>query len=397
MDTARIKAIAVLGYRFNLHLLRSVIGKKKPDQAELFRSYFREDRITSLTAAEHLELPAFEKCVACGLCPSHCRVMELAEGRFLGPMHLAITASRSQPDFLHDLDSLLLCAACGQCEPSCPEKVPVAAIAQAMRAMIFRVAEDKLPPAYHEAKDNLKRYGNIYGAAAELDLPKKSAGAGALVLGPKLRRQPERAKIVFSVLTKIGFDLTAIEEGGVGGVAEALGLSPDTGWVDRLGSTAAKTVIVADPEVWRKLRADSRMNGKMVKWIGEAVAEKWPAGLDLSKVVKGPVAVHDPGPLARGSNLGGRMRELLTRAGIAVKEMTPGREESPPVGWEGGVDLVAPELARLLAVARLEDAKAAGAASLIALCAEDAEILSAASKDDFPVLYFMELIQRALS
>lgn len=395
MDTARIKALVVLGYNFNLHMLRKVVSRDCTDQAELFRGYFREDRLPALTEREHRELLEFEGCVACGLCPSHCRVMALAAGRFQGPLHLATAASRSQPEFRDDLDSLLLCSVCGQCEPICPEHVPVSRMTRAMRGIIWRVAPEALPQAYHEAAENLKRHGSILGAAPALDLPVKSSAAAALVLGPGLSHSPARARQVFDLLARLGYDLTAVSEGSLGGVAASLGLTPDTRWVETLARSSQKTVIAADPETWRALKDDPRVAGKTVKSLLEAVAEKWPAGLSLAGAGKGPVSVHDPAAFARGSGQWRLARELLARGKAEVKEMAEHGEWSPPVGSEGGVSLGDPALAKSLAQARLADAQAVGAQTLVALSGDDADVLAAA-KGEPEAIDFVELITRAL-
>src|SRR4030042_1551043 len=140
MVLKQLKSLSVLGWNFGLHLLRAVIPRAKEDQAEKFRSYFRPDRITSFTPEEHKAILEFETCTLCGICSSHCRVMAISTGKFLGPEPLAACASRSQPDFAADASSLYLCAVCGQCEPDCPELVPVARMAMHMRNLIRRAA-----------------------------------------------------------------------------------------------------------------------------------------------------------------------------------------------------------------------------------------------------------------
>ncbi|HUT52198.1 MAG TPA: (Fe-S)-binding protein [bacterium] len=397
MDTARIKALAVLGYNFNLHLLKKVLPHEKKDQAELFRSYFKDDRIAPFTAAETAELNGFETCVACGLCPSHCRVMELSEGKFLGPMHLAVAASRSQPEFMHDGDSLFLCAACGQCEPVCPERVPVGRMARAMRAMLWRTAPEALPEAYHHAAENLKRHGSIYGEPAAGAAPEHRDAGAALVLGPSLKRDAGRAGRVAEALKKLGIDVTCINEGSIGGVAESLGLVPDTGWVDALAASAARTVIVAEPDEWIALKDDLRLKGKAVKFILEAVAEKMPAGLTLASLINGRAAVHDTHALCRRSSMWKLSRDVLGRAGVGIVEMEKHGEWSPPLGWEGGIELALPGLAGLLARARLDDAARAGALSLIVFSAADAALLERAGVDhEVSVHYFLDMVHEAL-
>lgn len=397
MDTSRIKSIAVLGYYFNRHLIRSLIPGKEADQAELFLSYFRDDRIASFTEAEHEALAAFEGCVACGLCPSRCRVMEHAPGRFQGPMHIAVSASRSHPDFVNDLDNILLCAACGQCEPICPSRVPVSRIASTMRAMIWRVLPESMPAAYQKAREDLENHGSIYGPEPEHDSKINGGAKVALVLGPLLRQDPARSNNILEVLEKLGCKAGLVEEGTIGGVAESLGLVPDTDWVTKLAQSTAGTVIVADPEVWTSLVNDERLEGRQVKFLLETIAEKWPSGLSLCDVVEGVATVHDTWPLARSSSLWRLSREFFDQGKVELVEMEDHGDESPPLGWEGGIELVDPDLAAALARARIADAKAAGAGNIITLSPADTRTLETAGVDNgLSVSYLFDIIHRIL-
>lgn len=394
MDAEQIKALSVLGYHFGLHLLRSLRPGKKPDAAALFRSYFQEDRITSFTAAEHAAVLTFEHCLACGLCPAHCRVMELSAGEFLGPLHLAIAASRSQPDIVHDLDSLLLCAVCGQCEPVCPQRVPIADIIRFMRAMLWRVAAERLPPAYHEARENLLRHGNLLGPRPNPDLPENKNAGGAVVFGPALSRKPELCGRLFRLLSLLGDDLTAVEEAELAG-AEDLGLFPDTAWVDRLARRPVHTVIVADPASFVRLRREPRLAAKRVKFLAEAIVEKWPEGRSLSGLVKGLPVLHLPVPLARGGY--SDMEQTMGRTGLSFRSWPLSGEDTPAIGWEGGISLVAPQLAEKLSRARVEDAVSVGASAVIVLSWEDFERLSGSAEErGLQVFYFPELAAEAL-
>ncbi|MFO8056217.1 MAG: (Fe-S)-binding protein [bacterium] len=392
MDLARIKAIAVLGYNFNLHMLRSLVRRSKQDQAELFLSYFREDRLANLSEKAHRESLEFEDCVACGLCPASCRVMEASSGRFLGPMHIAAAASRSYPDLFHDADSIFLCAVCGQCEPACPEGVPVARMAASMRAMVWKVAPEVIPPAYQEARRNLESYGNIYGQPPGLE--SKSTGTDtALVLGPFLKRRPDTCGRIIEVLEKLGYEPALVNEGSIGGVAESIGLSPDTGWT--AGLENFKTVIVADPDVWLALNKHELLEKQEVMFITTAVQEKL-AGLDLGKVVDGPAALHDPAALGRYSGVAAEFRGLLESLGVELAPLREELDQAPPLGWEGGLDLVSPETARNLVQFRLSEASRAGAATFITPCYQDAALSREHGGDQVPVRYLMDILHEAL-
>jgi len=381
LDVARLKSIAVLAYNFNLHLLRSALPRKKPDQAELFKSYFRDDRITPFTEEEHRDLTRFEDCINCALCPAHCRVMQVSGGLFKGPRHVAVSASRSHPDFVFDLDSIALCAVCGQCEPICPQSVPVAEIARSMRSILWRI-EDELPEAWIKARRNLERYGNIYGEDRVTTVGDAKEAEAVLVLGPFLRTEPRMANEAARALELAGVKTTLVEEGTAGGVAWSLGLDPDTGWLDPLAATPQELVIAADPETWLFLKHDERLAAKRVALMSEILSEMLPANLRLK--AEGPVTVHDPYPLARHSLLWKRTREMISSMGGELVEMRAYGPWAPPAGWEGGIDLVEPELARELAGARLSDALSAGAATIVTESAADAKLFIEAREEGGP-------------
>jgi len=373
MDSARIKSIAVLGYHFNLHIIKSIFTSKKENQAELFKSYFREDRIAPLTLEEHEALEAFQNCVTCGLCPAHCTVMDTAAGKFKGPMHIAATASRSHPDFVHDLDSIVLCAVCGQCEPICPEGVPIAEMSATMRRIIWRVAAEHMPESYRAAEANLRCEKNVYGKPADFELPTRDDADTIYVAGPyESARDPESAIKACSLLEKMGRKVKGIKGGSVGGVAESLGLTPDRGWLEELARDPAGEIVTSDPELWLALSKEKSLEPKSVKSIIHVISEE---AEKLGKLkVEGPAVFHLPYPFARGADAPdvlGFLREM----GVELTEPDPSGEDSPPLGWEGGIELADPELAGSLASRRASDALRAGAVSIITLCPADRSAL----------------------
>ncbi len=397
MDAAKIKAISVLGYNFWIHVFKSLIPKDKEDQAELFREYFKEDRIAPFTLAEHEELKAFSSCVSCGLCPAHCRVMSLSDGAFPGPMRMALSTSRSHPDFIYDLDALCLCAVCGQCEPVCPEAVPVSRIASSMRRMAWRVSPESMPAAYLEARDNLEAHGNPYGREDGPALPRRDEADAVLILGPRLRLLPDKVSTIELCLAKLGAQVTGFEEGNAGGIVDALGLEADREWIGRLAESGQERIIVADPETWAALKNDPSLSQKKITFLLEEILERWPEDLHLVDTLEMPAAVHEPSVLARGAFPPEAIQRLFAKSRLEPANMSPCGTFSPPAGWEGGLELVAPELSIKVARERLFDAKEAGAKTIIALCPSDAAVLDKAWREGLPeAVYFMDAIYSAL-
>ena len=392
MDLKQLKALSVLGWNFGLHMLRAMIPRKKEDQAEKFRGYFRPDRITSFTAAEHRAILEFESCTVCGICSAHCRVMARSAGKFLGPEHIAASASRSQPDFYADASSLYLCAVCGQCEPDCPERVPVSRMAMHMRSMIRRVAPEVMPQPVQTAADNLARHGNIYGPAPALALPRRADAEFILFLGCRERMAPEKAASKVSLLNKLGVTVTGIDETCCGGVPSALGLETPVPVRDRILAAGPKKLLTLCPHCTETFRRDPALAGKIqTRHLVEVLAERLPAGAGR-KDLPAPIAFHDPCHLARGCGLIQEPRDLLRRLKLDLVEMNEIGDRAPCCGAGNGLALTDPDLAKQVALSRLAEAKASGAKSVVTACEGCRGQLEAARQEGDPAVWMLEEI-----
>jgi len=390
MDLKQLKALSVLGWNFGLHLLRAAVPRRQEDQAEKFRSYFRPDRITSFTPEEHLAILEFESCTLCGICSSHCRVMARSAGKFLGPEHLAASASRSQPEFASDAPSLYLCAVCGQCEPDCPEQVPVARMAMHMRSMIRRVAPAVMPQPIQAAAHNLAQHGNIYGQAPALALPRRPDAEFTLFLGCRERMAPERVQQRLKLLDHLAIRVTGVDESCCGGVPETLGLDPPPAVSEKILAAGPKKVLTVCPHCTEALRRNPALKDKVeVSHLAEVLAERIPSGTK-ARDIPTPVAFHDPCHLARGCGLIQEPREVLRRLGVELKEMAESGDRAPCCGAGGGLALVDPALGKEVARSRLADAKAAGAKTLITACAGCRDQLTLARSDGDPTIFMLE-------
>lgn len=390
MDLKQLKSLSVLGWNFGLHLLRAMVPRAKEDQAEKFRGYFRADRITSLTREEHAALLEFENCTVCGICSGHCRVMSVSAGKFLGPEHLAVAASRSQPDFAADASSLYRCAVCGQCEPDCPERVPVSRIARHMRSMIRRVAPEALPASVRAAAERLAAHGNLYGPAPALDLPRRPDAEFILFLGCRERLAPERVPRRLKLLERLGVSVTGIEESCCAGVPETLGLEPPPEVSEKILAAGPQKVLTLCPHCTETLRQKPALTGKVQVWhLAELLAERLPAGAKAVELPL-PAAFHDPCHLARGCGIIQEPRQVLRRLGLELVEMTESGDRAPCCGAGGGLALTDPELGRALARSRLAEARAVGAKSVITACAGCRDLLGSARQDRDPAVMRLE-------
>ncbi len=385
IDRKLFKSLAVLGYNFGLHILRALIPRGKKDQARTFIEYFREDGIEPLSVEEDELLFAFENCINCGICQDHCRVSQLSGGRFLGPEHIAVCASRSQPEFFADSESIFLCAVCGQCESACPEDVPVSKMAMHIRSMIRRTRPEALPKACHRAMENLERFGNIYDEKGEekvREWPRNPDAEYILFLGCRERVEPERASILFDLMARLGLSVTGIEEVCCGGVPETMGLEYQSDLVERLLAAGPEKLIAVCPLCAKKLGASSELSGRIeVKHIIEILLEKIPADLKARDIPE-PVTFHDPCHLGRGCNIIEEPRQVLRGLGLEVVEMNEQGLEAPCCGAGGGLNLFDPDLARDMARARIADAKAAGARTLATECLACYNNLQGAASED---------------
>ena len=108
------------------------ISLRKSAGLDQFLQYYREDRIVPLTVEEKSALPAFSRCISCGLCDSLCPVVK-DSAPLLGPSFIP-HAARSIPDFASVPWDYQACENCRGCESICPERVPIKKILSFMRS-----------------------------------------------------------------------------------------------------------------------------------------------------------------------------------------------------------------------------------------------------------------------
>ncbi len=383
IDAKQLQAISYLGWNFGLHVLRSVnpARKKDPDQAELFRSYFLEDRITSFSQAEHEQLISFGTCINCGICLDNCRVMAMSKGKFLGPEHIAISSSRSQPEFFADADSIFRCAACGQCEPRCPESVPISAMTTHMRSIIGRVRPDSIPAVYAQYEENLRKSGLIYGNSKIEKVPCEGKPQAVLFMGCKESLIPERAERLMQIVRSLGIKFTTIDEVCCGGVPASLGFDSGHDLPKKLLESGAEMVITVCPHCNSVLKHDPELGRKMdIRHIVEVIADNPRDSLGLNS----PVVFHDPCHLGRGSGVMDQPRKILRDGGADLREMNESGLDAPCCGAGGGLIFTDPDLAQAVAKSRIRDAKAAGAGMLVTECFSCKDVFQKAREEGDP-------------
>jgi ferredoxin len=122
----RLSSLFALGVHFVLHLLR-LPWRRSGEGERRFLGAYGAEGLWPLTAADRAALPAFDRCIACGLCNAVCEKLAAPRRLFGGPFALAAQA-RAMPDFgafsahaAFDPD----CTDCARCESVCPTGVPL--------------------------------------------------------------------------------------------------------------------------------------------------------------------------------------------------------------------------------------------------------------------------------
>ncbi len=151
MSLKKIYAIINLGIFFFLHLLIRLkrLFTGRPNGFQRFKRYYLEDRITEYSKADRDKLPAFERCINCGMCVFRCELHKrLSRNVFPGMNILVSGQSKSSTeawtareivnaiDFNMLKESLKCCEDCIGCERTCPNEVPL--------TQILRFVQEKL-------------------------------------------------------------------------------------------------------------------------------------------------------------------------------------------------------------------------------------------------------------
>lgn len=128
----RIYALAFLGWRYFLHLLRAPF-RKRPGLEKFLENYL-PDGITLISAEERAAMPGMERCIACDACVHRYFLRERRyDPRAATPRDLALTLSRSMPDYPAARKVLAEWKNPEWFDEVCPRGVDLAAIVSQMR------------------------------------------------------------------------------------------------------------------------------------------------------------------------------------------------------------------------------------------------------------------------
>jgi hypothetical protein len=119
-----------------------------------FRRNYDADRLPPVTAEERARLPAFGRCIACGLCDrGEGERMAQSGGVYPGLMQLVLAGSRSMPDFSASARGFAVVPreVLQEKEAICPTGVPFLEIATFVTDKAAEVQRSLPPPALEPA------------------------------------------------------------------------------------------------------------------------------------------------------------------------------------------------------------------------------------------------------
>lgn len=124
------KALLLLGSNFFMHVVSRVTFTYDRGGERRFRANFDHQGLLSVDGRGRELLPAWQRCVACGLCDAVCPELlgGVAEGRFVGPQAVASGMVRDLSTQAHnaeELQALARCEGCTECEGMCPVGIPL--------------------------------------------------------------------------------------------------------------------------------------------------------------------------------------------------------------------------------------------------------------------------------
>lgn len=353
-----------------------------------------------------------EGCRYCWMCRQACPVGHVTRRETLTPHGwgmLIASERRGVVSWTPEVaDVLYSCADCGLCQAHCATGQPLPdAIAAARAAIVAAGAAPAIVQALHA---QLERWGNPYGAATaagdvaqgEVALFAGDAGVAAgrssLEAALTLLARAGVTPVVFGegrsnghLASSLGYPAMAraqaeqvLADVAASGCREVLVLTPGDRFAftrlyqERLGLAWPADVTVREvADVLADALADGRLNV--------------PAAADDT-----PYAYHDPDHAPRVANEREAPRALARAAlGDALERRLFWREgRAHPTGVAGGLDLLQPDIAALLAASRWDDATAAGARRIVTEDPLSARQLRAHAPEGCDVLDLFELLVR---
>jgi Fe-S oxidoreductase len=307
----------------------------------------------------------------------------------------SIGAENAKEIFKSAVPSLYECCLCNACADWCETSFePAIFIREARREAI---AEEVLPPNIAPVVEKLLKTGNLYDSVNSLEKETASLPDKAEILvamgNTALAKTPEIAKALINILKKAGVNFTVLKNeppmGGamydmVGELNEVRNVARK--FKEAADATGAKTIVVLDPMDARLLTADyprwnSALSGK-VQTATSYVAELLSGGkIKVKKQCKDhKVTYHDPCKLARDLDETEPARQIIAAIGADFHEIFLNKKDTKCCGNEC-LASHAPKITLMTARARIEQAEATGAETLLVSCPGCYDIFSAGKQE----------------
>jgi succinate dehydrogenase/fumarate reductase-like Fe-S protein len=154
----RLHALLLLAWALVRSLLAPLFGTRR-GLADFRRSY-APDRVPPISPEERTLMPAFSRCIACGLCDvGEGAAIVRSRGAYAGVMDLMLASSRNIPDF--DVAAASFDAVGDErlaaLEARCPTAVPMRRLAAFVRAKAAEASEAARDPLARRDRDDAKR------------------------------------------------------------------------------------------------------------------------------------------------------------------------------------------------------------------------------------------------
>jgi Fe-S oxidoreductase len=338
-------------------------------------------------APVHGRLKVTEGCRFCWMCRHVCPVGHVTRRETLTPHGWALTIASVRRGLLQwnadTVDALYACADCGMCRTHCVTDQPLPEAIVAARAEV--VASGLAPQTVYNIGKTLEERGSAYGAI-EADEGTARGPIGLYVNDAVAACGPGSASAARRLLAAAGIDTVPVAVGRSNGlVASALGLL-DT--AARLGQALLRAVETAGCRELMVLSPGDRFAFEHV--YPERLGLPWPTGVAVTEVTMALAqatedgrlrfrstadtasataawAYHDPCHAPRVGRDPARPRALLAAAlgPSSAQDLFWRSERAHPCGAIGGLERTQPDVAADLAHARIADATAAGATSLV--------------------------------
>ncbi len=328
-------------------------------------------------------------CIGCGMCLLHCPTYNVIGPVFGSPGHMGgqgvyLEGSRGKID--ESVESgLYLCTSCGACTEVCPAKIDTKKGITNVR-MAARKAKKGNLPEHSEVIASVKNYDNPWQTPRR-QKPKWSEGLNLKSKGEVLYFAgcstsllfPESARRVVRLIRRCGVEPAYLgqNEKCCGSTVRKLGderLSREKAEAcfEDFKKAGVKIVVTSCPGCSSALNHFKELPeryGMKVQHLSQFLAER----LDIASMTAlgdiGPITFHDPCDLGRAQGVYDEPRKVIASAlSSPIVEMARSRNDSACCGSGSGVKSAFPDLAKAIALDRIEMAKAAGAKVVVTSC-----------------------------